>query len=80
VTSALTRDPRTDPRPGDSIIEPAAGDYVRVRIVEMDRVYFIRIDDDGAQYRLSATLADWRISMKDASLVFTQGSTQEEMQ
>jgi hypothetical protein len=72
------RDPRIEPQPGDSLIEPTAGDYVRVRIVEMDRVYFIRIGGDGAQQRLSASLADWQRAMKDASLVFTQGIQQEQ--
>lgn len=74
------RDPRIDPHPGDSIIECAAGDYVRVRIVEMDRVYFIRIDADGAQRRISAALSEWQLTMQGANLVYVAGNAQEQPQ
>ncbi len=60
------RNPRRDPRPGDSLEHPAVGCFRNVRIVEMDRVYFIDIDAAGSTRKGSHPINEWRMQMARA--------------
>lgn len=60
------RDPRIDPQPGDSLEYPSAGCFRNVRIVEMDRVYFIDVDAAGSTRGGSIPLVDWRAALASA--------------